>query len=78
MGIDEYERTPPDDGLDDSSNTPGSRRYIGVLFECCGVYQRIYRRPEQAEYAGRCPRCLRSVCVRVGPDGTSARIFRAR
>lgn len=54
-----------------------SRRYIGILFECCGVYQRVYRREGQRVYEGRCPRCLRSVRVRVGPDGTEQRLFRA-
>lgn len=54
------------------------RPFIGVHFECCGVYARIYRRPEQAFYVGRCPRCLRELRVRVGPNGTSTRIFSAR
>jgi hypothetical protein len=54
------------------------RPYIGIHFECCGTYARIYRQPDQTVYAGRCPRCLRAVRVRVGPDGTTARIFRAR
>ena len=54
------------------------RPYIGVRFECCGVYARIYRQPNSMYYVGRCPRCLRTVRVRVGPDGTSARLFRAR
>jgi len=53
------------------------RPFIGVHFECCGVYARIYRRPDQKEYVGRCPRCFRTVRVRVGPDGTDARLFRA-
>ena len=53
------------------------RLYIGILFECCGVYVRVYRRPEQKFYYGRCPKCLRGVRVRVGPSGTSARLFRA-
>ncbi|MGD8452626.1 MAG: hypothetical protein PVJ57_12475 [Phycisphaerae bacterium] len=53
------------------------RPYIGVLFECCGVYARIYRRPEQKYYWGRCPKCLRTVHVRVGRDGVSTRQFRA-
>lgn len=61
------------------SNAPGTARpFIGVYFECCGVYARIYRRPDQKEYVGRCPRCLRQVQARVGPDGVNARIFRAR
>jgi hypothetical protein len=53
------------------------RPYIGVLFECCGVYVRVYRRPDQMVYLARCPRCLRLARVRVGQDGTDARFFRA-
>jgi len=67
------------DGEDRSGAAGESHRpYIGVYFECCGVYQRIYRHPEQEVYLGRCPRCLRVVRVRVGPQGTSERMFRAR
>ncbi len=54
-----------------------SRPYIGVLFQCCGVYTRIYRRPEDNRYVGRCPRCYRIAQVRVGPDGTGERLFHA-
>ncbi len=53
------------------------RPWIGVHFECCNCYTRIYRRPDVAQYAGRCPRCGRTVTVEVGPEGVSARIFRA-
>ena len=60
-------------------NAVGHRRrpYVGVLFECCGIYVRIYRRPGQMFYLGRCPKCLRTVRLRVGRDGTAARFFRA-
>jgi hypothetical protein len=56
---------------------PAARPYIGVLFECCGVYVRIYRRPAEPVYRGRCPRCLRTATARVGPGGTNERVFRA-
>ncbi|MCK6455660.1 MAG: hypothetical protein L6Q92_03910 [Phycisphaerae bacterium] len=66
------------DGPDASESTPPARRWIGVHFECCGVYARIYRLPSGTAYEGFCPRCARRVRVRVDADGTEARFFRAR
>lgn len=68
----------PDGACAEPTHAPvQGRPYIGVLFECCGVYTRIYRRPDQQFYFGRCPNCLRTVRVRVGEDGTNERLFRA-
>lgn len=55
-----------------------TRPYLQVLFECCSIYQRIYRDRSGQFYHGRCPRCLRSVTFRVGADGTRARAFVVR
>jgi hypothetical protein len=68
----------PLDCYDTPDESPtASRPYIGVLFACCGVYARIYRRPDRKIYQARCPKCLRTVRVRVAKDGINARLFRA-
>jgi hypothetical protein len=52
------------------------RPHLNVLFDCCGVYLRIYRSADGRSYRGHCPRCGRPVTFAVGPGGTSARFFR--
>jgi hypothetical protein len=54
------------------------RPWLGVHFECCGVYARVYRESDGSAYVGRCPRCTRTVRFRVGPGGTADRFFSAR
>lgn len=54
-----------------------SRPWVGVHFECCGMYRRIYRRPADSSYVGHCPKCSHRISLSVGPDGVDARIFRA-
>lgn len=75
MPLDVYD----DHNAPDAAGADGAARpYIGVLFECCGIYARVYRHADTPQYEGRCPRCLRPLRVRVGRNGVAARIFRAR
>lgn len=74
----------PGENLDLSSHGPrvpqsagGGRRYVGVHFVCCDVYQRIYVNRDQTAYAGHCPKCARRIRFDIGPGGTDSRIFQA-
>jgi hypothetical protein len=71
---------PPQRGRDTShakgrSEDTRSRRYVGVHFNCCDVYTRIYINRQQTAYVGHCPRCSRRVELKIGPGGTDARFF---
>jgi len=54
------------------------RPFIGVQFECCNVYVRVYRRRDGTHYQARCPRCGKSVRFEVAEGGTGSRFFRVR
>lgn len=73
MPLDVYDDNPEGRSAAEDNQRP----YIGILFECCGVYARVYRRIGERVYHARCPRCLRAVHVHVAPHGTSDRLFRA-
>ena len=60
------------------NNGQQSRPFLGVMFECCNVYSRIYKNKEGTAYVGHCPKCAKRLVVRIAPGGTDNRFFRAR
>jgi hypothetical protein len=66
-----------DENTDPSSDHKEDQRrpWVGIRFDCCGVYTRIYRNPEATAYAGQCPRCGKKVRLKVGDGGTDSRFF---
>lgn len=70
------------DGVEDGQSgrklREGGRPWIGVHFECCGVYVRVYRERGADRYESRCPRCATPITVRVSPDGVTTSFIRAR
>jgi hypothetical protein len=66
-------------GLPPEEREKRGRKFIGVRFDCCGVYARIYFNEKQNGYFGYCPMCHRRVSVRVDPEkGTDSRFFKLK
>jgi hypothetical protein len=59
-------------------NNRPARPFIGVHFECCGVYARVYLTRRGDAYAGHCPRCAKPIRVKAGPGGSKCRFWSAR
>ncbi|MBN2716451.1 MAG: hypothetical protein JXX14_11400 [Deltaproteobacteria bacterium] len=52
-----------------------SRPFLGIMFDCCHVYVRIYRNKQGTAYEGHCPKCFKRIRIRVGKGGSSSRFF---
>lgn len=65
--------------MEDSAESPttSTRRWLGIMFECCSVYARLYPNKSSTAYEGPCPRCHRRIKIPIGPGGTDNRFFRA-
>jgi hypothetical protein len=63
--------------MSEEENEIPKREFLGIMFNCCGVYGRIYKNKDKTAYVGRCPRCMRNIRVPVGEGGTNQRFFDA-
>jgi|LakMenE18May11ns_1017448.scaffolds.fasta_scaffold9693681_2 hypothetical protein len=52
-----------------------ARSFLGIHFQCCQVYARIFMTADRTAYRGSCPRCGKPVVFRIGEGGTSHRFF---
>ena len=53
------------------------RPFVGIMFECCNVYVRLYKNKKGDHYAGHCSHCLRPLRLPIGEGGSDNRFFRA-
>lgn len=62
---------------EDEPRTPARRPFIGIRFQCCSVYSRIYLNAERTAFVGHCPRCVRPIRLEISPLGSDRRQFDA-
>ena len=53
------------------------RKFLGIVFQCCRVYARVYINKQNTAYNGMCPRCGKRVEFKIGRGGTDSRFFNA-
>jgi len=75
LSSDPSPQQPPLSGEGSKGAVP--RKFVGVKFNCCNVYVRIYVNKEGTAYEGRCPKCYRNVKFQIGSGGTDHRFFEA-
>ncbi len=64
--------------MSDSEKTGNVKRsFIGMFFEECSVYSRIYKNKAETAYVGFCPKCGRKVSIKIGANGIGERFFRS-
>ena len=53
------------------------RPFVGMHFQCCRVYARIYLNAAGTAFVGWCPKCAKKAEIRVSADGSKSRFFAA-
>lgn len=76
-GLPANERRSRDARRDYGQGDKSARPFVGVQFECCSIYARIYRNAAGTAYVGNCPRCAKKIELKIGPGGSDSRFFTA-
>jgi hypothetical protein len=66
-------------GEEPTQEEPKERRcnpHLNVLYACCQIYGKVFRRPEANHYLARCPKCGWSARFAVGEGGSASRFWR--
>ena len=50
--------------------------FVGIIFNCCKAYGRIYLDRSATAFEGRCPRCLKRVVLQISEEGSTDRFLR--
>jgi len=61
--------------MQNTSNLPvkeRNRQFVGIIFDCCRKYGRLYVNDDGTAFEGHCPRCYRKVRVPIAEDGVAA------
>ena len=54
------------------------KKFLGVHFSCCNVYNRLYLNKAGTHYVGGCPKCGKRLKIGIDPRaGTRSRFFTA-
>jgi len=59
-------------------NEKKKSNYLGIMFNCCNSYGRIYKNKAGTHYVGHCPKCMRPIKIKIGEGGTNTRFFNAQ
>jgi hypothetical protein len=51
------------------------RPFVGVQWDCCNTYSRVYLNKRGSAYVGWCPKCGKRVQMNVSPTGSRKRFF---
>jgi len=70
-------RVSPGKTGDRESEGRAATPFLGIRFQCCRQYARIYRTSDGTSYRGCCPKCGAAIEVPIRKGGTGNRFFTA-